>query len=92
MSTLNISLPEQMRQFIDEQVASGGYSTASEYVRELVRNAQKAAARARLESELLKGLEGEPIEVNEEYWRRTREKLQRQLQDRNEEATREDAA
>jgi outer membrane protein TolC len=38
MSTLNISLPESMRAYIDEKVAEGGYSTASEYVR-----AQEAA-------------------------------------------------
>ena len=37
MTTLNISLPESMRDFISEQVARGGYSTASEYIRHLLR-------------------------------------------------------
>lgn len=37
MSTMNISLPETLKAFVDQQVADGGYSTSSEYVRELIR-------------------------------------------------------
>lgn len=37
MSTLNISLPEALKSFVDEQVAARGYGTSSEYVRELIR-------------------------------------------------------
>jgi putative addiction module CopG family antidote len=37
MRTLNISLPKSLRKFVDEQVSRGGYATASEYVRELIR-------------------------------------------------------
>jgi antitoxin ParD1/3/4 len=37
MSTMNISLPESLKAFIDEQVSRGGYGTSSEYVRELIR-------------------------------------------------------
>ncbi len=40
MATMNISLPDALKQFIDEQVANGGYGTSSEYVRELVRRDQ----------------------------------------------------
>ena len=36
MTTLNISLPDSMRTFIDQKVAQGGYSIASEYIRQLV--------------------------------------------------------
>ena len=38
MSTMNISLPDSLKSFVDEQVTQRGYSTRSEYVRELVRN------------------------------------------------------
>ena len=38
MATLNISLPEEMRQWIDSQVSSGRYANASDYVRDLIRN------------------------------------------------------
>ncbi len=40
MSTMNISLPEPLKSFVDEQVASRGYGTSSEYVRELIRKDQ----------------------------------------------------
>jgi antitoxin ParD1/3/4 len=40
MSTMNISLPDTLKSFVDEQVAGRGYGTSSEYVRELIRNDQ----------------------------------------------------
>ncbi len=40
MSTMNISLPEALKSFVDEQVATRGYGTSSEYVRELIRKDQ----------------------------------------------------
>ncbi|NJL51898.1 MAG: type II toxin-antitoxin system ParD family antitoxin [Hydrococcus sp. SU_1_0] len=69
MTTLNISLPDSMRTFIDEQIAQGGYSTASEYIRDLIRQAQKQAAQEKLDNLLIEGLaSGEPIEVTDEWW------------------------
>ena len=41
MQTMNISLPDSMKHFIERQVAAGGYSSASEYVRALVRDEQQ---------------------------------------------------
>ncbi|MBI5279679.1 MAG: type II toxin-antitoxin system ParD family antitoxin [Burkholderiales bacterium] len=40
MATMNISLPEGMKAFVDEQVAARGYGTSSEYVRDLIRKEQ----------------------------------------------------
>lgn len=40
MSTMNISLPEALKAFVDQQVDSRGYGTSSEYVRELIRKDQ----------------------------------------------------
>lgn len=37
MSTMNISLPEELKAFVDQQVGSRGYTSSSEYVRELIR-------------------------------------------------------
>ncbi|MEA3052985.1 MAG: antitoxin ParD1/3/4 [Sphingomonadales bacterium] len=37
---MNISLPDSLKGFIDEQVAERGYSTSSEYLRELIRKDQ----------------------------------------------------
>jgi antitoxin ParD1/3/4 len=76
MTSLNISLPEALREFVDDQVKSGDYGTASEYIRELIRQDQKRAAQEKLEVLLLEGLDsGEPIEVTPEYWERKRREL-----------------
>lgn len=41
MATLNVSLPDAMREWIDEQIASGDYANASDYVRDLIRHDQR---------------------------------------------------
>ena len=41
MGTMNVSLPDGLKSFVDEQVAARGYSTSSEYVRELIRKDQE---------------------------------------------------
>lgn len=75
-ASMNISLPEAMKSFVDDLVQSGGYGTASEYIRELVRRDQKVRAEARLEALLVEGLDsGDDISVNPEFWETLREKL-----------------
>jgi len=49
MQTMNISLPDPMKEYVEEQVTAGDYSSASEYMRELVRADQKRSAREQLE-------------------------------------------
>ena len=75
MTTMNISLPESLRTFAEER-ARARYSSASEYIRELIRRDQKDAAREKLEELLIQGLEsGEPIIVTEGYWEKKRQEL-----------------
>jgi antitoxin ParD1/3/4 len=57
MSTMNISLPDALKTFVDEQVNQCGYSTSSEYVRELIRKDQ---ARRHLRGLLLAGASSTP--------------------------------
>ncbi len=52
MGTMNISLPDTLKSFVDEQVNQRGYGTSSEYVRELIR---KDHDRLHLRKLLLKG-------------------------------------
>jgi antitoxin ParD1/3/4 len=67
MQTMNISLPDLMKQYVEEQVSAGGYSSASEYVRELVRADQKRRAKEELEQILLNAMNsGDPIDVTSE--------------------------
>ena len=54
---MNISLPETLKSFVDEQVVGRGYGTSSEYVRELIR---KERDRQRLRSLLVDGAESPP--------------------------------
>lgn len=57
MATMNVSLPDALKSFVDEQVAGRGYSTSSEYVRELIRKDQD---RQRLRGLLLDGASSPP--------------------------------
>ena len=55
--TMNISLPEPLRSFIDAQVKGGTYGSASEFVRELVRNEQKRQAQESLAAFIQAGVD-----------------------------------
>ncbi len=69
MTTLTISLPDSLRQFIDREVETKGYGNVSEYVRGLLRDAQASEADAKLESLLIEGLsEGKDIRVSPQFW------------------------
>ena len=57
MSTMNISLPESLKTFVDQQVRSRAYSSSSEYVRELIRKDQD---RQHLRGLLLEGAASPP--------------------------------
>jgi antitoxin ParD1/3/4 len=76
METMNIALPDTLKTFVETQVVEGGYSSASEYIRELIRADQKRKAEEKLEALLLEGLNsGEPIEVTEAFWDEKRRQL-----------------
>jgi antitoxin ParD1/3/4 len=81
MTTMNVSLPDDLKVFVDEQVATGGYGTTSEYIRELIREARKHAARQRLEALLLEGLNSGPATpMTDEWWAERRRELERRVQ------------
>ena len=71
---MNISLPEGLKEFVDEQVKRG-YGTSSEYIRELIRKDQE---RLTLRSLLLDGAtsrKGPP--TNKAYFARLRDRVRR---------------
>ncbi|MGL5079340.1 MAG: type II toxin-antitoxin system ParD family antitoxin [Waterburya sp.] len=69
MKSINISLPEEMRIYIEEQVATGGYSTTSEYIRQLIRQDRQQKAEKQLEQLLLEGLNsGEATPMTAKDW------------------------
>ncbi len=68
MQTMNISLPDPLKKFVDGQVAAGRYSSVSEYMRELIREDEKRKAEERFESLLLEGLESAESELTRTDW------------------------
>jgi antitoxin ParD1/3/4 len=76
MASLNISLPQSLKEYVENQIKESGYSTPSEYVRELLRQDQNRRAEQKLEALLIEGLNsGEPIEITPEYWETKRQQL-----------------
>lgn len=76
LASLNISLPQSLKDYVADRVSVGGYSTPSEYLLELLRQDQKQRTEDILETLLLEGLEsGEPIKTTPEYWENKRKRL-----------------
>ncbi len=55
MATMNVSLPDAMREWIEAQIRGGQYANASDYVRDLIRHDQRRAEA--LETAIAEGLE-----------------------------------
>jgi antitoxin ParD1/3/4 len=82
MQTMNISLPDPLKEFIDRQIAEGRYSSVSEYIRELIRDDEKRKAEERLEALLLEGLESEESELTKQHFEDIRKEARAQLKRR----------
>ncbi len=75
MSTMNISLPDDLKSLVDEQVTMRGFGTNSEYVRELIR---KDLDRQRLRELMMQGAESAPESVADKaYFDGLRERASR---------------
>ena len=74
---LNISLPDQMQAFIEEQTAVTGVASANEYIYQLLlREQERIAQQDKVESLLLEGLDsGEPFEATDSWWEEKRANL-----------------
>jgi antitoxin ParD1/3/4 len=62
MATMNVSLPDPMKAWVEEQTRAGAFGNASDYVRHLIRRDQeRARAVAQMQAAVAEGLEsGEP--------------------------------
>ena len=79
MENMNISLPEPLKAFVDSQISTGRYSSASEYVRELIRAVVKGKAEEQLEALLLAGLMGEETVLSRADWQQIRQEATAQV-------------
>jgi antitoxin ParD1/3/4 len=68
MTTMNISVPDEMKAFVEAEIAQEGYASASEYLRALIRDAQKRRARQDLEAKLLEGLQAPAVQMTRDDW------------------------
>ncbi len=83
MQTMNISLPDPLKEFVDHQIADGRYSSVSEYIRELIRADEKRKAESRLEALLLEGLESEESDLTPQDFADIRREALSRLKNRN---------
>jgi antitoxin ParD1/3/4 len=68
MATMNVSLPDEMKAFVEAQAAKEGFGTTSEYLRSMIRDVQKRQAKQDLEAKLLEGLQGPVVRMTCEDW------------------------
>ena len=72
-STMTISLPKHLKEFVRERSHTAHYGTPSDYIRGLIREDLKRLEQERLEAELLKGMRsGKSIPMTQEAWKRLR--------------------
>ena len=75
MTTMNVSLPDALKAYVDEQVSSRGYGTSSEYVRELIRKDRETQ---RLRGLLLEGASSAPTgRADPRYFEGLRDRVRR---------------
>lgn len=73
MATMNVSLPDELKKFVEAQVDEHDYVSSSEFLRELLRREQD---RTQLRALLIQGMEsGSGSEMNDSYFERIRERI-----------------
>lgn len=82
---MNVSLPKPLKQYVDGKVSSGIYGSASEFIREAIREKlhreqERQEAKARITGKLLEGLDsGKPIAIDANYFKRKKNTLLKSL-------------
>jgi antitoxin ParD1/3/4 len=73
MTTVTVSMPESLKQFLETEVETKGFGNVSEYIRSLLRDAQARSADTRLDALLMEGLRGDKdIRLTPEFWKELR--------------------
>jgi antitoxin ParD1/3/4 len=78
MATMNISLPESMKAFVEEQATREGYGTVSEYLRAVLRDLQKRKAqKVELDAQLLEGVRSPTVRMTRKRWEELEQKVKK---------------
>ncbi|MGQ0621840.1 MAG: ribbon-helix-helix domain-containing protein [Panacagrimonas sp.] len=73
MSTMNISLPDELKLFVDHRIQAEGYGSSSEYMRELIRRDRD---RVQFRQYLMDGMQSKPAgRMDARYFTALRSKL-----------------
>ena len=80
MATMNMSLPDPLKQFVEEEVREGGYASTSDYMRDLIRQRQRAKAAEHLRQLIAEGLaSGQSEPVTEDTFVQMRKELRERV-------------
>lgn len=79
MDNMEISIPENLKRFVDDQVAGGRYGSVSEYVRQLIQADQERAAESELEALLIEGLASDETPMTAADWADIRQQGQARM-------------
>ena len=83
MTTMNISLPDSLKEYVKERAAQTDHSNPSDYIRALIRQDKKNQAQDRIEKLLLEGLNsGDLQEMTAKDWKEIRQEVHRRINDR----------
>jgi antitoxin ParD1/3/4 len=85
MATMNVSLPDEMKAFVEAQATEEGFGTVSEYLRSVIRDVQRRKAKQGLEAKLREALLSGPAEpmTREDWAEIEREGLERLARERS---------
>jgi len=84
LTTMNVSLRREQKQFVEEQVARTGCSTVSEYVRRLIHEDQLRQERELLDHKLLEAMQSGPdVEMTAEDWAEIRAAARARLKNKS---------
>jgi antitoxin ParD1/3/4 len=72
-TSINISLPGPLKDWVEVQVEAGDFGTSSEYIRHLLRREREE--RADLEAMLVEGMNSPRIELNDAEWSKIRKEV-----------------
>ena len=75
-ATMNVSLTEQLKGFVDDEVREGGFASTSDYVRELIRERQRRKSENALRALIAEGLGSGPAQpVDDDFFTRQRRRI-----------------
>ena len=76
MTTIHISLPDQMKEFVEEEMGEGGYRNPSDYFNALLQEQLRRKAGQKLEGSLQEGMATESSAVDKKDWEYIRGELE----------------